>query len=126
MIKQTKTFNYGEISFKIDPTRKSVLIKAGVNKYTIKKSDLWQMAFMISKDKEQDDLIPVEKRPMMRFTRLFKVKATKDLKKGEIMEFHTEIDVPLMVVDQLLQEKGVELETVIKPKDLVIPTPVDS
>lgn len=130
MIEKTQTFTYGntgeKVSFTIDPKLTTVLVKCGPHKIKMRKSDLWQLAFMISKQKDQDELIPIEKRPMMKFMRIFKVQARKDMKAGEVMEFHTEIDVPLMVVDQLLKEHGVELKDVIKPEELVIPSTVDN
>lgn len=122
-VDKTKTFTYGDISFTIDPLKPRVVVKMGSLKTTMKKSDLWQMAFLITKDKEkQADLIPVTKRPMMKITRLFKIKATKDLKAGDIIEFHTDIDVPLAVVDSVLKEHGKTLEDIIPKEDIVSAT----
>lgn len=130
MIEKTQTFSYGKgndtITFTIDPKKATVVIKGWGYKTQMRKSDLWQLAFLISKHKDQDELIPIEKRPMMKFTRIFKVQAKKDMKAGEVLEFHTEIDVPLMVVEQLLNDHGKTVKDVVKPEELVIPSDVDT
>lgn len=127
MIDTSKIFKYGLISFKIDPKKDLVLVRVGEHKITMKKHDLWEMAWLISRQKEQDDLISIQKTHLMKFERGMKIQATKDIKKGEFIQINVPVNVPTLIVESLLQEHGKELKDVLKPEDMVahIPSPLD-
>jgi hypothetical protein len=112
------------VKFKYEKGKPYVTIRIEKDQRRIKKTDLWMLVFMMSKGKQQDDLIPVWEKDMIQFTRQHKVRATKDIKAGEMVEFHCDVNVPKIVVDSLLKKEGIEdPNTVIKPMEKVIPTP---
>lgn len=131
MTKEKKTFTYGKgidtVSFAIDPAKANVLVRMGSMRVLMKKSDLWQMAWLISRQKEQDDLISIRKTHLMKFERGMKIQATKDIRKGEFIQINVPINIPTLIVESLLQEHGKELKDVLKPEDMVthIPSPID-
>lgn len=127
MIDTSKTFKYGLISFKIDPRKDLVLVRVGEHKINMKKHDLWEMAWLISRQKEQDDLISIQKTHLMKFERGMKIRATKDIKKGDFIQINVPINIPTLIVESLLQEHGKELKDILKPDDVIanIPSPLD-
>lgn len=110
--------------FEYEPKTKYLTITIGKEKRRLKKTDLWMLVFMMSKGKQQDDLIPVWEKDMVQFTRQHKIKATKDIKAGEMVQFHCDVNVPKIVVESLLLENGItDPSTVMKPMQKeVIPT----
>lgn len=113
------------VRFKYEKKTKYLTIEIGDQKRRLKKTDLWMLVFMMSKDKQQDDLIPVWEKDMVQFTRFHTIKATKDIKEGEIIKFHCDVNVPKIVVDSLLVKEGVtDPASVMKEADKeVIHTP---
>lgn len=86
---------------------KGVTITIGKEKRTIPKNDLWMIVFMNSKGKTQDQLVPVWQKDMMQFVRQYEIVAKKDMKAGDKLTFHANIDVPKVVVESLLKKEGV-------------------
>ena len=111
--------------FEYEPKTKYVNITIGKEKRRLKKTDLWMLVFMMSKGKQQDDLIPVWEKEMVQFTRQHQIKATKDIKAGEMIKFHCDVNVPKIVVESLLAKEGItDPSTVMKPMEKeVIHTP---
>ena len=119
MLKKPQTFDLGEAVFKYDPKTKWIHLTLGKEKTRIKQNDLWMMTFMISKEKQQDDLIPDKDQDMMQFVRQHQIRAKKDIKEGEMITVNCNVNVPQVVVDSLLKEKGVEdITKVLKKTEL--------
>ncbi len=115
----------GGAIFEYEKKTKYLTITVGKEKRRLKKTDLWMLVFMMSKGKQQDDLIPVWEKEMVQFTRQHQIKATKDIKAGEMIKFHCDVNVPKIVVESLLAKEGItDPSTVMKPMEKeVIPTP---
>ncbi len=102
------TFTLGSVTFKYAPKSKEFKVTVGDEVRYIRFQDLWMMIYMVSDQKNKDDLIPVLKNEIMVFARKHTIKATKDIKAGEIINCHCEVNVPKIVVESLLKEHGVE------------------
>lgn len=109
-----KDFKFGTANFKYDHKTEWVHLNLGKQKTRIKKTDLWMMVFMMTKDKKQkDDLISEQDREMMQFVRQHQVRATKDIKEGELMIFNCKVNVPLIVVDSIVKKEGLEMKDIL-------------
>lgn len=96
----------------------NLTITIGKEKRSIKKTDLWMLVFMNSKGKAQDDLIPVWEKEMLQFTRQHQIRATRDIKAGEMIKYHCDVNVPKIVVESLLRKEGVtDPSAVMKPAE---------
>ena len=119
-LKTKQNFEFNGATFKFDPKTKWMHLKIGKEKARIKHNDLWMMVFMTSGQKKQDDLIEIDSRDMMQFVRQHQVKATKDIKEGEMITVNCNVNVPLVVVESLLKKEGIEdVTTVLKRTDLI-------
>ena len=99
-------FEMGDgLEFWYDPKTKWINVKLNGQKSRIRKTELWQLAFMISGEEKQDELLPAKKITMMQFDRIHTIKATKDIKKDETIQFHCHVDVPKVVVEHLLSKE---------------------
>ena len=66
---------------------------------------------------------------MMSFYRMYKIKAEKDLKAGDTVNFHCQIDVPLAIMDSLINKETweeakaalIEAQTLIPRKKIEAP-----
>ena len=106
------TFDYQKGEF--------LTVSIGDKTKKIKKTDLWMLVFMMSKGKTQDDLIPVWEKEMMQFTRQHQIKVTRDVKAGEYMKFHCDVNVPKIVVASILKDEGAECDVdALKPAESI-------
>ena len=111
----------GGVKFKYDKTP-FVTITIGKEVRKVKKSDVWMLVFMNSKGKQQDDLIPVWEKEMVQFTRQHIITATRDVKAGEKLKFHCDVNVPKIVVDSLLRKEGItDPSSVMKEAEAIPP-----
>ncbi len=117
-------FDMDGVVFTCDPRTKWVTVKIGAKKGRVKKNDLWMMVFMISKEKQQDDMIPEEDIEMMQFVRQHQVKATKDIKAGEMITVNCNVNVPMTVVESLLKKEGIENPQTVITKTSELSTPL--
>ena len=68
-------------------------------------SDIYSMLMLFGDDKVQDAIIPVVKTEMRRIRRKLLVRATKEMKPGDIMMTHYSYDVPEDLYQKLLKEQ---------------------
>lgn len=108
MLKTKQDFIFDKATFLFDPKKEYFKVKIGDEQASVKRTDLWMMVFMTNGGKKQDDLLNVEQKEMMTFVRQHQIKATKDIKTGEMITVNCNVNVPLVVVESLLKEKGVE------------------
>ena len=109
----------GGVKFNYEKTTPYIWVSIGSEKKRIKKNDLWMLVFMMSKGKTQDQLIPVWEKEMVQFTRQHYIKATRDIKEGETIQFHCDVNVPKIVVDSLLAKEGVTpTDVMVKAEEL--------
>jgi len=102
-LNKSQTFTLGEVKFSFNPKSKWIRVYVkGAKVKMVLKNELWLMMYTISQVKAQDDLIPAFKKEMMQFDRVHTIKATKDIKEGEIIKFHCHVDVPLTIVESTL------------------------
>lgn len=77
----------------------------------IPKAELFQLLFIVSNPEQQMAMIPVQTQKVRLYARKHTVKLNKDMKAGEILNVHCEINVPLIVentIRQRLLEKAVD------------------
>lgn len=119
LLKKTR-LELGGIKFDINPRSKIINVSLGVYKTKINRDDLWQMIFAISDPVQQESMIPTIERPMMQFKRVHNVKMKNDMKAGEMLEVTCKVDVPITVVDALLEQAIKERdEKVLKEAGMV-------
>lgn len=110
MLHKKQTFTFGAVKFHVDPKKPHVILELDGKRQNIKKNELWMMVFAISKVKKQADLIPVVQQEMVPFYRSVSVRASKDMKAGEVIKTNIKIDIPLTIVQaQLTAEEKKEL-----------------
>lgn len=125
MIDKKQTFKLGRAELRFDPKDTHVILKIGERMARVKKTELWMVVFAISREKDQDDLIPAMKKDMMSFDRVHTIKATKDIKEGEIVKFHCHTDVPLTILNSLInKETWEEAKKALNEAQALIPTHV--
>ena len=81
---------------------KYIRFQLGGKEVVITREDLYAMMVLFADDKQMDDLIPVVETKVRAITRLLKVRAKKDMKKGEIMAFQYTYFMPLAIAEKLL------------------------
>ncbi len=123
-LNKPQQFEMDNIIFKYTPKSKWVNVKIGKEKGRLQQKDLWMMVFMITKDKkQQDDMVTEQDREMMQFVRQHQVKATKDIKAGEMITVNCNVNVPQVVVDSILKGKGVDpKKALFQSEELSTPT----
>jgi hypothetical protein len=105
MLKTKQEFVFNKATFLFDPKKEYFRVKIGNEETSVKRTDLWMMVFMTNGGKRQDDLLEVKQNEMMQFVRQHQVKATKDIKEGELITVNCNVNVPQVVVDSLLKDK---------------------
>lgn len=96
-----------------------VSITIGKQSTEVEYKELWGVIFVLGEGKYRDEMIPVQKKEMMVFSRKHVIKATKDIKAGETINVWCEVNIPKTIVEAIAEENGVK---VIYQKDSVIPT----
>lgn len=78
-----------------------VKLKMGDKTAVITINDLYNFVWVIANSEQQTSLTPVRKTEVMIYERQHKVRANKNIKKGDVLIVNCKIDVPLTVVDSL-------------------------
>jgi len=81
-----------------------VRIEIGGKKSVVKLADLYKVVFDIVGPEEQSDLLPVRKTTIRKYIRQHRIRAGKNIKKGDEMVVNCEIDVPLTVEEGLRKD----------------------
>ena len=97
-----------------------VCITIGTQKTEIDYKELWGVVFVLGEGQYRDDMLPVQKKEMMVFSRKHVIEAQKDIKKGEKLNVWCEVNIPKIVVESIAEENGAK---VIYQMPEVIPTP---
>ena len=82
------------------------------SKVAIPQAELYQLIFTISNPAQQTEMMPVKREEVRPYARKHTVRATKDIKAGELINVHCEINVPLLLEESLKKEfieKGKEI-----------------
>jgi len=93
-----------DLDIDIDPKKDTIDVRVGDKKAVIKKKDLFSLAFVIADPDEQADMVPIKQTKIRKYKRQYRIKAAKDIKKGEDIIFSTEFDVPLEVYNGLAKD----------------------
>lgn len=81
-----------------------VRINLGKSRAIIKKSDLFQILFMVSNEQQQEAMIPIKKEAVRPYKKQHMVKLQKDMKAGEELVVNCTVHVPLLVEEALKKE----------------------
>lgn len=115
-IKDQDGINNAAFEINWDPKRKDLIKITLANKVSvIKRDDLWNFIFTIVKTDQQVQMIPVEKKEMVKYIKQHTVELQKDMKKGETMAVNCEVNVRKEVDDAIRRE--------IEEEKLSTPTP---
>lgn len=71
--------------------------------------DLWGAIFVLSDKERQDAMMPARKEERMVFSRKHTIEATKDIKKGEIVNVWCEVSIPKTIVEAIAEENGAKV-----------------
>lgn len=83
------------------PKERKDLIKMTIAETSswIKIKDFYTVCLMLVKGKQIDRLFPIHERKVKKYKRQIKVKAQKDIKKGEEIIVTYEVDIPRIITD---------------------------
>lgn len=77
----------------------------------VKYTDLFSFMFAIGTKEQQAKMIPVREELGHQYMKQIHVKLKKDMKEGEMMVVNVPVNVPEIVENQILQEKGLSTPT---------------
>ncbi len=70
----------------------------------IKKSDLFQIVFVLATPEQQEQMIPVRRDEMKPYERQHRIKLTRDMKEGEELVANCKIHVPSIIDEAIRNE----------------------
>jgi len=76
----------------------------GKSEAIIPRAELFQLLFTVSNAEQQAEMMTVKKEEVRPHARKHMVKLTKDMKAGEIMNVHCEVNIPLILEESFKQE----------------------
>ena len=95
LLKDNKGDNDVEVEINFDKKQPDVIkMVMGGKTAVINKRELYSMTLLIADEIAQEELMPVNKIDVTQFTRSIRLKAEKDIKKGEEIIANVEIEVP--------------------------------
>lgn len=97
---------------------KKIRFKLDGKEQIIDREDLYAMMMLFGNDNQQTDLIPVIETKVRAITRLLKIRAKKDMRRGEIMAFPYTYFVPAAVYEKLLLDSNYSSANVLSTPDL--------
>jgi hypothetical protein len=69
--------------------------------------ELYELLLVITDEEQRANILPVRRKELMKFVRQHSVKLKNDMKAGEMMVVNCEVNVPKIVVDNIVnKEKG--------------------
>ena len=86
-----------------------VKITLGGKSTTIPYKELWGAVFVLGNDEYRDNMLPVQKKEMMIFSRKHIIEAKKDIKKGEKVSVWCEVNIPQIVVESIALKNGAKV-----------------
>jgi hypothetical protein len=106
MISQYTCFDHGGI--KIEANWNEAVSPGEVFRFTIDgkealldRAHLYQLLFLFGDDEQKEEMIPVKENRVKEITRLLKVKAKRDVKRGEIIAVPYTTFIPLGIYEKL-------------------------
>ena len=91
-----------EVNFSDNPDFKEcVRVKMGSEEAIIPLQDIYSFMLIAGTPEQQDNLIPVKQTMINKIIKRHVVAAKKDIKKGELINFRCETNVPVEVVEGL-------------------------
>ncbi len=104
ILPDTHTGRRNDLEVYIIPNREDLEIKIAGIETTIKRKDLYNLAFIIGVPDEQLELMPVRSTTIRKYTKFVKAKARKDIKKGELIALTVDFDVPIEIYEGLRKD----------------------
>lgn len=97
-----------EINF--SPEKDHVKVSIAGTDSIVKISDLFNFVFFIANAEEQEQMMPVKSETVRKIRKIHMVKATKDVKKGDMFKFRCETNVVESVWEGLKGMMGKEIK----------------
>lgn len=98
----------GELT--IEPAKDGKLtMSIGKTKAEVEYKELWGAVWYLGNHEFRDEILPIQKKEMMVFARVHTMEATKDIKKGERIQVHCEINIPQTVVEAIAEKEGAKV-----------------
>ena len=111
LLKDKEGKNDIEVEINFDKKQSDVVrAKMGDKIALISKKELYSMTFLIADEIAMENLMPTKKIPITQFVRAIRIKAEKDIKKGEEIVANVAMEVPTYIKNKF---KGVK-----KPKQV--------
>ena len=102
----------GELTLEALDTKKGVKLTMGKTSCDVTYKELWAALFVIGDADMQAEIMPVRKTEMMVFARKHTIQASRDIKSGELINVHCEVNIPEILVNSIAEENGAK---VIRP-----------
>jgi len=100
-LKNKRDLNF-EVNFSDDERFKEcVRVKMGSEEAIIPLQEVYSFIMIAGTPEQQANLIPVKQTTVKKIIKRHVVQATKDIKKGELINFHCETNVPIEIVEGL-------------------------
>lgn len=111
--KQTKkekshVMQIGDVT--LEPAKEGKLkITVGKVSSEVSYKELWGAVWYLGDVEFRDEMLPVQKKEMMQFARVHTIEATHDIKKGERLQVHCEVNIPQTIVNAIAKKEGAKV-----------------
>jgi len=101
-LKLTSDWNH-----KDDVTDRMIRIKMGDKEALVDYNHLWSLVFLISREEEQVNLIPVQTGRVRMIEKMVEIEAQNDIKKGDKIRTRIEFSIPEEMFVQQTKDSGI-------------------
>lgn len=84
---------------------KAFRVKLDGKEAIIERDDLYALMMLFGNEKQQEELIPVQQVKVRAITRMLKVRAQRDLRRGQVISFPYTYFVPEAIYERLLSSR---------------------
>ena len=83
---------------------KEIRFRLGKEEQIVPHDEVYSMLMLFGNDKQQEALIPTKRREMVLIERMLHIKATKDMKQGEIITVPYQYSMDIETYEQMLKD----------------------
>lgn len=112
MARNKNTWTIGGLTIESKGPKKPLTLTIDGKKTEVEYKELWGVVYLLGDKKHKVEMIPVQKKEMMVFSRKYEIEAKHDIKQGERVVFWGEINIPETIVQSIAEENGAK---VIRP-----------
>ncbi len=106
MLKEPEILEFDKLTVEVNWNKEvtpceKIKFKIGKEEAVIDRSELYQMLFFFGDEDQQEELIPVTEEKVRSINMLIKVRAKKDIKKGEMVQVRYQYMMPISQIQKL-------------------------